>query len=144
MVTAPEPLECRNIGTIQVIKPPSLSAEDIENQDLDIESDGEDKGDSISEINIERDLDPLERSSGFTQSPNDILPSHILADVFHEIDKVCRTISKKHTLCRKFATAFSDTLLVVVGHCICMAATSLILTLESILKLLILILIFKI
>jgi hypothetical protein len=30
LVTAPEPLECGNIGTIQVIKPPSLSAEDIE------------------------------------------------------------------------------------------------------------------
>jgi hypothetical protein len=28
------------------------------------------------------------------------------------MDKVCRTISKKHTLCKKFATAFSDTLLV--------------------------------
>jgi len=31
LVIAPEPLECRNIGIIQVIKPPSLSAENIEN-----------------------------------------------------------------------------------------------------------------
>ncbi|KAJ7660462.1 hypothetical protein B0H17DRAFT_1145018 [Mycena rosella] len=40
------------------------------------------------------------------------VPSRILADVFHEIDKVCRTISRKHTLRRHFARAFSDTMLV--------------------------------
>jgi hypothetical protein len=102
-------LEPRNIGTIQAIQPPSLSAEDIEDQDRNIESDDEDE-DPIP--NIEENTGPVERSSGFTQQPSDILPSHILADVFHEIDKVCRTISKKHTLCWKFATAFSDTLLV--------------------------------
>ena len=107
-VTIPEPLEPRNIGTIKTIQPPSLSTEDIENQDIDIESDDEDEN-PIPERDIEENVD---RSSGFTQQPSDILPSHILADVFHEIDKVCRTISKKHTLCRKFATAFSDTLLV--------------------------------
>jgi hypothetical protein len=39
-------------------------------------------------------------------------PSRILADVFHEINKVCRTISKKHSHHNKFATAFSDTMLV--------------------------------
>ncbi|PPQ83063.1 hypothetical protein CVT25_005222 [Psilocybe cyanescens] len=107
----PEPLEPRRIGIIQPIKPPSLSAEDIENYDMDIDSDNEDE-DNVSESNIERGPDPFERSSGFIQLPTDILPSHILADVFHEIDKVCRTISKKYTLSRKFATAFSDTLLV--------------------------------
>ena len=109
LVTIPDPLEPRNIGTIQAIQPPSLSAENIEDQDRDTESDDEDE-DSIS--NIEENTGPIERSSGFTQNPSDILPLHILADVFHEIDKVCRTISKKHTLCQKFATAFSDTLLV--------------------------------
>ena len=108
-VTIPEPLELRNIGTIKAIQPPSLSTEDIEDRDIDIESDDDDEEDPISERGIEENV---ERSSGFTQQPSDILPSRILADVFHEIDKVCRTISKKHTLCRKFATAFSDTLLV--------------------------------
>ena len=54
----------------------------------------------------------IERSSGFTQSTNEVLASRILDDVFHEMDKVCQIISKKHTLCKKFATAFSDTLLV--------------------------------
>ena len=101
-------IEPRNIGTIKTIQPPSLSTEDIENQDIDIESDDENE-DSIPERDIKENID---RSLGFTQQPSDILPSHILADVFHEIDKVCRTISKKHTLCRKFPTAFSDTLLV--------------------------------
>ena len=109
LATIPEPLEPRNIGTIHAIQPPSLLAKDIEDQETNIESDDEDE-DPIP--NIEENTGPFERSSGFTQQPSDILPSHILADVFHEIDKVCRTISKKHTLCRKFATAFSDTLLV--------------------------------
>jgi hypothetical protein len=111
--TIPEPLEPRNIRKIHAIQPPSLLAtsKDIEDQETNIESDDEDEN-PISESNIEEDLGLVERSSGFTQQPSDILPSHILADVFHEIDKVCRTISKKHTLCQKFATAFSDTLLV--------------------------------
>ena len=89
-VTIPEPLEPRNIGTIKAIQPPSLSTEDIEDWDIDIESDDDDE-DSISKRGIEENVD---RSSGFTQQPSDILPSRILADVFHEIDKVCRTISK--------------------------------------------------
>src|SRR6266446_6024563 len=110
-ITIPEPLEPRNIGTIKAIQPPSLSTEDIEDWGINIESDDEDE-DPIFERNIEENFCPVERSSGFTQQPSDILPSCILADVFHEIDKVCRTISKKHTLCQKFATAFSDTLLV--------------------------------
>ena len=38
--------------------------------------------------------------------------ARILADVFHEIYKVCRTISKMHTLCRQFGSAFSDTMLI--------------------------------
>ena len=109
--TIPEPLEPRNIGTIHAIQPPLVTSKDIEDQETNIESDDEDE-DPISESNIEENLGLVERSSGFTQQPSDILPSRILADVFHEIDKVCRTISKKHTLCRKFATAFSDTLLV--------------------------------
>jgi hypothetical protein len=99
-VTIPDPLEPRNIGKIQAIQPPSLSAKDIEDQDRNIESDEDE--DPIS--NIEEDTAPVERSLGFTQQPSDILPSHILADVFYEIDKVCRTISKKHTLCQKFAS----------------------------------------
>lgn len=108
--TIPEPSESRNIGIVHPIKPPSsLTTEDIENHDINAESESDDEEeDPISENNIEN----LDRSSGFTQQPTDVLPSRILADVFHEIDKVCRTISKKHTLCRKFATAFSDTLLV--------------------------------
>jgi hypothetical protein len=36
----------------------------------------------------------------------------ILADVFHEIYKVCRTISTMHTLCHQFSSAFSNTMLI--------------------------------
>ena len=113
-ITVTEPLELRNIQKIHPIEPPtSLTTEHAEGDNGNLESDDEDsiEGDTgEAEINISESA--IERSSGFTQQPTDVLPSHILADVFHEIDKVCRTISKKHTLCQKFATAFSDTLLV--------------------------------
>jgi hypothetical protein len=38
--------------------------------------------------------------------------AQILADVFHEIYKVCRTISTMHTLCHQFSSAFHDTMLI--------------------------------
>ena len=76
--------------------------------DLDSESESEPEQD---EVGINNSVE-LERTSGFTQTVNDIAVARILADVFHEMDRVCRTISKKHTLSKKFATAFSDTLLV--------------------------------
>ena len=62
-VTIPEPLEPKNIGIIKAIQPPSLSTEDIEDQDMNIESDDEDE-DPVSERDIEENV---ERSSGFTQ-----------------------------------------------------------------------------
>ena len=103
------PKEKRNIGTPRVIKPPNISS--VGSQlvdDLDSESESEPEQD---EVGINNSVE-LERTSGFTQTVNDIAVARILADVFHEMDKVCRTISKKHTLSKKFATAFSDTLLV--------------------------------
>jgi hypothetical protein len=52
-------------------------------------------------------------TSGYTQAIfANLLPSCILADIFHEIDKVCWTISKKHTLHDQFVTAFGDTMLI--------------------------------
>ncbi|KAJ6516958.1 hypothetical protein DFH09DRAFT_1287885 [Mycena vulgaris] len=54
--------------------------------------------------------DPADRE--FFQQLVGVVPSRILADIFHEIDKVCRTISRKHTLRRHFARAFSDTMLI--------------------------------
>ena len=92
-----------------MIKPPNISS--VGSQlvdDLDSESESEPEQD---EVGINNSVE-LERTSGFTQTVNDIAVARILADVFHEMDKVCRTISKKHTLSKKFATAFSDTLLV--------------------------------
>lgn len=48
----------------------------------------------------------------FFQQLTGTVPSRILADVFHIIDKVLKTIPKKHTLRRSFARAFSETILV--------------------------------
>src|ERR1700683_1642487 len=56
---------------------------------------------------------PLVDSQEYSQPETaETRPSRILADVFHEIDKVCQTISKKHTHHDAFATAFSNTMLV--------------------------------
>jgi hypothetical protein len=72
-------------------------------------SDTQDESDSESD-NIS---EPFGQEQGYSQSAESgTRPSRILADVFHEIDKVCRTISKKHTHHDSFATAFSDTMLI--------------------------------
>jgi len=42
----------------------------------------------------------------------DALIASILADIFHEMSKVCKTLSELHTLHDKFGRAFSDTMLV--------------------------------
>ncbi|KAJ7017554.1 hypothetical protein C8F04DRAFT_979056 [Mycena alexandri] len=86
-----------------------------ENPDIDIEnldsSESEmDTDDLYCRDFIDRIEDPAEQQ--FYQQMLGTVPSRILADVFHEIDKVCRTISRKHTLRRHFARAFSDTMLV--------------------------------
>jgi hypothetical protein len=55
----------------------------------------------------------MDDSQEYSQSEHaGIHPSRILSDVFHEIDKVCRTLSKKHTHHKAFATAFSKTMLI--------------------------------
>jgi len=76
----------------------------------DSENEDESESENEDEIGTNTTMD-LERTSGFTQVPSEIALARILADAFHEMDKVCRTISKKHSLSKKFATAFSDTLL---------------------------------
>ena len=63
--------------------------------------------------NLEEPDEILFDSRGYSQPEStETHPSCILADVFHEISKVCQTISKKHTHHDAFATAFSNTLLV--------------------------------
>jgi hypothetical protein len=62
------------------------------------------------ETNIEESV--IQNQAGYIQENTGEIPSRILADCFHVIDRVCRTISCKHSALRKFAAAFSDTLLV--------------------------------
>jgi len=53
-------------------------------------------------------------------SKSDNYPSCILVDVFHEMDKVGCTISRKHSLHHEFHTAFSDTMLILdKGNSVC-------------------------
>ena len=90
-----------------IIQPPvgigRIMHEDLEN----IASDSDDEM-------VENDDDVETGNSEYIQSSESIcIPSCILADVFHEMDKVGCTISRKHSLHRHFATAFSDTMLVL-------------------------------
>ena len=76
-----------------MIKPPNISS--VGSQlvdDLDSESESEPEQD---EVGINNSVE-LERTSGFTQTVNDIAVARILADIFHEMDKVCRAIQKAH------------------------------------------------
>lgn len=135
----PAPLQnhepTRELGTLQLIKPPAgselalvdtsskrkgkqreiePSANDTVQRDPDSNSNHESDSDSTQDIDSENenDLSEFPEYSGYHQIPSDNIPSGVLGDVFHEIDKVTKTISKKNTLHKKFARAFSDTMLV--------------------------------
>jgi 3'-5' exonuclease len=105
----------RQPGTAQLINPPDMSNETV-HMDISTEFDeSENILDDASEPDIDgqaEDTDNFPEYSGYTQNALLERIAGILADVFHEIEKITRTISKKHTLCRKFARAFSDTMLV--------------------------------
>ena len=58
------------------------------------------------------DMENFPEYSGYAQNALLKRIAVILADVSHEIEKITQTISRKHTLCRRFACAFSDTMLV--------------------------------
>ena len=91
-------------------------------ESVDMQSSSEVPGDipgDISDDESEPDIDTQAEDtenfpeySGYTQNALLERIAGILADIFHEIEKITRTISRKHTLCRRFACAFSDTMLV--------------------------------
>lgn len=100
-------LEQRNISIQTILKPPESTQQQLEDED-DAHSDS-----SQSNDEDEDQQKFMEQSFSYHQPAESIrIPSRILADVFHEIDKVCRTISKKHTLHRRFSIAFSETVLI--------------------------------
>ena len=77
-----------------------------------------DRSDSDSDLDFEHMQEDNEQDSE-TQSPEYIqplegtsMPSHILNDVWHEMDKLTRTLSTEHSLFNAFSTAFCDTMLV--------------------------------
>ncbi len=70
--------------------------------------------DSDSDSDEEEDIgnSTILNPAGYSQEDTGEIPSRILADCFHVIDRVCRTISRKHSALHKFSAAFSETLLV--------------------------------
>ena len=102
--------EQRNIGIATVLKPTQdLLADTGELPDnhalSDSDSDEEDMECDTGDVIVQN-------LAGYSQEQTGNIPSRILADCFHVMDRVHKTISRKHTALRKFAAAFSDTLLV--------------------------------
>jgi hypothetical protein len=79
-------------------------------QGSDSVSDEEGSG---SEADENENWPPVAQPEGHSQlSVTNMHHTRILADAFHEIDKVCRFISKKHTHHVAFAKAFSNTMFI--------------------------------
>ena len=108
--------EQRNIGAATVLKPTQDLLADIgevpDNSvshhalgDSDSDSDEEDMECDSGDVIVQS-------PAGYSQEQTGHIPSRILADCFHVMDRVHKTISCKHTALHKFAAAFSDTLLV--------------------------------
>ncbi|KAF5342768.1 hypothetical protein D9758_017029 [Tetrapyrgos nigripes] len=85
---------------------------DEEDQGADqLDDDSDDSEDETEDITKDNTAASQELPA-FTQGVTDQHDSHILADIFHVIQKVTKTISKRHSLSKRFARAFSDTLLI--------------------------------
>jgi 3'-5' exonuclease len=102
----------RHPGICRLITPDNLlqsssEAQNIRNDHLE---DEEESG-SEPEIDAEDTNQGLEHS-GYRQDPSKNNSSAILADVFHEMFKVTKTISSRNTLLKRFAQAFTDTMLI--------------------------------
>ncbi|THU80100.1 hypothetical protein K435DRAFT_874751 [Dendrothele bispora CBS 962.96] len=118
----------RTLGPCILIKPPEIQTnvqsvmeqKELECSEVDhfeIEDDPNDMIDSDDECEDEQVVEIQEPSlvdevQVFTQGKGMEYDSRILADVFHEIHKVTKTISRRHSLHKRFATAYSDTLLI--------------------------------
>jgi hypothetical protein len=110
----PQIPESRNIGQPLVTKP---TQELLLSQDYTVETVlaieyTEDDSDSESDTIQSNEYMTHHNQSFYNQQQDGNIPSQILADSFHIIDRLCKTISRKHSALQKFATAFSDTLLV--------------------------------
>ncbi len=108
--------ERHNIGKVTASKPGDAGIGNIA-----ILGSGSETLPSDSDSNTDSDSEGIQQPE-YTDSPGilykqpsemlESIPSCVLADVFHIIDWLCRTISRKHTAYKKFATAFSDTMLI--------------------------------
>jgi hypothetical protein len=71
----------------------------------------EEVSNSESEIDAEN-INQMPENDGYRQDSSKDNSSAILADVFHEMFKVTKTISTRNTLLHRFAQAFTDTMLI--------------------------------
>jgi len=85
----------------------SSDAQSIRNDGLWNEA----ESDSEPEIDTEN-TNQMPEHNGYKQDSSKNNSSAILADVFHEMFKVTRTISTRNTLLKRFAQAFTDTMLI--------------------------------
>lgn len=102
----------RQPGTCNLITPDgflqsSSDAQSIRNDGLWNEA----ESDSEPEIDTEN-TNQMPEHNGYKQDSSKNNSSAILADVFHEMFKVTRTISTRNTLLKRFAQAFTDTMLI--------------------------------
>jgi hypothetical protein len=96
------------IGDPILIPPPEISPLQSSAGNVDDDNDG-----TLSENDDELEPDIPHIQMEFVQSDRqDRNPTNIFADVFHVMNKVNKTIKKKHVLHDTFAAAFSDTMLV--------------------------------
>jgi hypothetical protein len=109
-VLPPPQLEYRQpvLVPVAATNPPAIwqSSEDMTDLDYldNIDEISSDSGGLDGDDNLEH--------QPYHQPPSAVVPSRILADVWHVMDRILRTIPKSHSARRAFATAFSDTMLV--------------------------------
>jgi hypothetical protein len=101
------PLQQIDTSTGVILPPQNMSTTCNDADDNCSDTDDAMSDNSQEDDNLENDY------TGYIQSSEcETYPSRILGDVFHEIDRIGRTLSKKHSLHHAFNKAFSDTMLV--------------------------------
>ena len=104
----------RQPGVCKLITPNDLlqSSSSSETQSIgNLSLEDEEDSDSEPEIDAEN-IDQVSEHDGYKQDVSKDNSSAILADVFHEMFKVTKTISTRNTLLKRFAQAFMDTMLI--------------------------------
>ena len=102
---------------VTLICPPSEEDAEEPSATLHDDDDNDHDNENMADRNMSNDVyaqpKPLQKDVEFAVL---VLLASILADIFYEMHKVCRTISEQHSLHKQFTRAFSDTMLVPDKH----------------------------